>query len=227
MMKKYAVIVAAGSGLRMGSALPKQFLQIHGKPILWYTLHTFLKSYKDIYIILVLPAEYYETGRAICGEFHTLHPIQTVVGGDTRFHSVQQGLSLISDPSVIFVHDAVRCLLTPSLIHHCFEQAMQFGSAIPCIVSKDSVRIKSETGNKSVKRTDVRLIQTPQTFLSDLILPAYLTDYQESFTDDAAVVEASDHPVHLVDGEENNIKITSPLDLLTAEELLEPPQHMV
>jgi 2-C-methyl-D-erythritol 4-phosphate cytidylyltransferase len=224
-MKKYAVIVAGGSGSRMGTALPKQFLLIHNKPILWYTLHTFLKSYKDIHIILVLPAEYYETGRAICDEFHTVNPIQTVVGGETRFHSVKEGLSLIQDPSVIFVHDAVRCLLTPSLIHHCFEETIQFGSAIPSVESKDSVRILGETGNRAIKRTDVRLMQTPQTFLSELILTSYQTEYRDSFTDDAAVVEASNHPIHLVDGEENNIKITRPLDLVTAEELLDPPQH--
>jgi 2-C-methyl-D-erythritol 4-phosphate cytidylyltransferase len=224
-MKKYAVIVAGGSGSRMGSQLPKQFLLIHQKPILWYTLHTFLKSYKDIYLIVVLPAEYYETGRAICDEFQPLNPIQTVVGGDKRFHSVREGLSLIQDPSVIFVHDAVRCLLTPSLIHLCFEETIQFGSAIPCIESKDSVRILEETGNRAVKRTDVKLVQTPQTFLSELLLPSYQAAYLDSFTDDAAVVEAANHPIHLVSGEENNIKITSPLDLITAEKLLDPPLH--
>ncbi len=132
-MKKYAVIVAAGSGIRMGSTLPKQFLLIHNKPILWYTLHTFLKSYKDIHIILVLPAEYYDTGLAICEEMKTVNPVRTVVGGDTRFHSVQKGLSLVDGESIVFIHDAVRCLLSPSLIHHCFEETLKFGSAIPCV----------------------------------------------------------------------------------------------
>ena len=121
-MKKYAVIVAGGSGLRMGSLLPKQFLLIHNRPILWYTMQTFLKSYKDIQIILVLPAEYYETGRAICDEMNPQYPILTVIGGETRFHSVQKGLSLVQEQSVVFVHDAVRCLLSPSLIHLCFEE---------------------------------------------------------------------------------------------------------
>ena len=215
-MKKYAIIVAGGSGLRMGTNLPKQFLLIHQKPILWYTLHTFLKSYKDIHIVLVLPAEYYETGRAICDEFQPANPIVTVVGGDTRFHSVQLGLSVIQEQSVIFIHDAVRCLLSPSLIHLCFEETIQFGSAIPCIDSKDSVRILNESGSKSVRRTDVKLMQTPQTFLSEIVLPAYQAAYQEGFTDDAAVVEASNHPIHLIIGEENNIKITNPLDLILA-----------
>jgi 2-C-methyl-D-erythritol 4-phosphate cytidylyltransferase len=223
-MKKYAVIVAGGSGTRMGSELPKQFLLIHNKPILWYTLHAFLKSYKDIRIILVLPADYYDPGRAICDEIISLNPIQTIVGGATRFHSVQSGLSLIEEQSVIFVHDGVRCLLSPSLIHLCYEETLQFGSAIPCVESKDSVRIMSATGYGAIKRTEVKLVQTPQTFLSDIILPAYQAVYQEAFTDDASVAEAAGYSIHLVDGEENNIKITTPLDLAIAEELLDPPQ---
>jgi 2-C-methyl-D-erythritol 4-phosphate cytidylyltransferase len=224
-MNKYAVIVAGGSGVRMGTVLPKQFLLIHQKPILWYTLHVFLKSYKDIHIILVLPAEFYETGRAISDEIQSLHPIQTIVGGDTRFHSVQKGLSLIQEQSVVFIHDAVRCLLTPSLIHLCFEETMRFGSAVPCIDAKDSVRLIQSSGHVSIRRSDIKLVQTPQTFLSEILLPAYQTEYQETYTDDASVVEASHHTIHLVEGEENNIKITSPMDLVIAEELLDPPQH--
>ena len=226
-MKKYAVIVAGGLGSRMGSELPKQFLLIHNKPILWYTLHTFLKSYKDIQVILVLPVEYYDAGRAICDEMTSQFPIQTVVGGTTRFHSVQNGLSLIKEQSVIFVHDGVRCLLSPSLIHHCYDETVRFGSAIPCVDSKDSVRIMYESGHKSVRRKQVKLVQTPQTFLSDLILPAYQSAYQEIFTDDASVLEAAGHSVHLVEGEEDNFKITTPLDLALAEELLDPPQFPV
>jgi 2-C-methyl-D-erythritol 4-phosphate cytidylyltransferase len=226
-MKKYAVIVAAGSGVRMGSALPKQFLLIHNKPILWYTLHTFLKSYKDIQIILVLPEEYYDTGLTICAEINAIHPIQTIIGGDTRFHSVQKGLSLILEESIVFIHDAVRCLLTPSLIHHCFEEAQKFGSAVPCVDAKDSVRLIHATGHKSIKRSDIKLVQTPQTFQSAILLPAYQVTYHEDFTDDASVVEASGYEVHLVDGEPNNIKITTPLDLAIADELLDPPQFPV
>ena len=226
-MIKYAVIVAGGSGSRMGSELPKQFLLIHDKPILWYTLHTFLKSYKDVRIILVLPADYYDAGRAICDEFVSFYPIQTIVGGSTRFHSVQTGLTLIKEETVIFVHDGVRCLLSPSLIHLCYEEALRFGSAIPCIDSKDSVRIMSDSGHRAIKRTEVKMVQTPQTFLSDIILPAYQSSYQESFTDDASVAEAAGHTIHLVEGEEDNIKITTPLDLAIAEELLDPPQFPV
>jgi 2-C-methyl-D-erythritol 4-phosphate cytidylyltransferase len=226
-MKKYAVIVAAGSGTRMGSVLPKQFLLIHNKPILWYTLHTFLKSYKDIHIILVLPAEYYDTGLAVCDEMNAAFPIRSVVGGDTRFHSVQKGLSLVDEESIVFIHDAVRCLLSPSLIHHCFEESQKFGSAIPCVDAKDSVRLIHATGHKSIKRSEIKLVQTPQTFQSAILLPAYKTNYHEEFTDDASVVEAAGYEVHLVDGEPNNIKITTPLDLAIADELLDPPQFSV
>ena len=189
-MKKYAVIVAGGTGTRMGSLLPKQFLLIHQWPIVWYTMQVFLKSYKDIQLILVLPKEYYDTGRAICDEMNPLHPVLTVIGGETRFHSVQKGLSLVREQSVVFIHDAVRCLLTPSLIHLCFDEALRFGSAVPCIESSDSVRILTDTGHASLKRTDIKLVQTPQTFLSDLILLAYQAPFREEFTDDASVLEA-------------------------------------
>ena len=224
-MKKYAVIVAGGSGSRMGTVLPKQFLLIQDKPILWHTIHVFLKSYKDIHIILVLPAEYYDNGLAICDEINSANPIQTIIGGETRFHSVQNGLSLVSEQSIVFVHDAVRCLLTPSLIHHCFEEAQLYGSAIPCIESKDSVRLIHATGHQAVRRSDIKLVQTPQTFQSEILLPAYMTEFREEFTDDASVVEASLHEIHLVEGEVNNIKITTPLDLAIAETLLDSPMH--
>jgi 2-C-methyl-D-erythritol 4-phosphate cytidylyltransferase len=226
-MKKYVVIVAGGSGKRMGSLLPKQFLQIHQWPVVWYTMQVFLKSYKDIQIILVLPKEYYDTGRAICDEMKPLYPVLTIVGGETRFHSVQKGLSLVLEPSVVFIHDAVRCLVSPSLIHLCAEEAMRFGSAIPCVEATDSVRILTNTGHRSLKRTDIKLVQTPQTFLSDLILPAYRVPFREDFTDDASVLEIAGHAVHLVEGEPGNMKITTPLDLAIAEKLLDPPQHPV
>jgi 2-C-methyl-D-erythritol 4-phosphate cytidylyltransferase len=226
-MKKYAIIVAGGVGLRMGSLLPKQFLLIHNWPIVWYTMQVFLKSYKDLQIILVLPEEYFDTGRSICDEMNPHNPILTVIGGATRFHSVQKGLSLVKEPSVVFVHDSVRCLVSPSLIHLCYEETIQFGSAIPCIESRDSIRILTDTGHASVKRTDVKLVQTPQTFLSEQILLAYQADFQENFTDDASVLEAAGYSAHLVEGEVNNIKITTPLDLAIAEKLLEPPHHPV
>jgi len=224
-MEKYAVIVAGGSGSRMGTALPKQFLLIHNRPVLWYTLNAFLKSYWDLQIILVFPAGFSDRVKGICESTGFAERIQLVMGGNTRFHSVQNGLSLVPDSSVVFVHDAVRCLVSPALINRCYEEALLFGSAIPCIDSRDSVRIIRDKDYEAVKRTDIKLVQTPQTFLSGLLLPAYQTQFREDFTDDASVVEANNHqPVHLVAGEENNFKITNPLDLAIAGKLLQPPQ---
>jgi 2-C-methyl-D-erythritol 4-phosphate cytidylyltransferase len=223
MTRKTAVIVAAGSGTRMGSGVPKQFLLIHNRPVLWYTLNAFLKSFADLEIILVLPEHFLGEGRSISETTGASGRIQLITGGMTRFHSVREGLSLITEPAVVFIHDAVRCMVSQALIHRCYEETLQFGSAIPCIESRDSVRLVSASGHEAVNRSAVKLIQTPQTFLSDLLLPAYQTEYRETFTDDAAVVEASGHAVHLVEGETGNIKITNPVDLAIAEKLLELP----
>lgn len=226
-MKKYAVIVAGGSGVRMGTSMPKQFLLIHGRPLLWYSLQVFLMAFPEIEIILVLPPEYDETGRSIVDSLHSLNPTHRIEGGPTRFQSVRNGLTLVQEPSMVFIHDGVRCLLSPALIHRCFEAAQRFGSAVPSIDCRDSVRIISDTGNRPFERSQLKLLQTPQTFLSELLLPAYQKDYQESFTDDASVVEYSGHPIHLVEGEINNIKITTPLDLVIAEKLLDLTQSSV
>jgi 2-C-methyl-D-erythritol 4-phosphate cytidylyltransferase len=219
-MKKYAVIVAGGSGSRMGTQVPKQFLLLGGKPVLWHTLSVFLDAYEDMEIILVLPEEHMETGRTILYSTRAPHRIRMVAGGATRFHSVGNGLKLIKEESIIFVHDGVRCLLTSDLVHRCYEQALQYGSAIPVIDSRDSVRLITSSGNEAIERSRVKLVQTPQTFLSPVLLGAYVLEYRESFTDEASVVEASGGQVRLVEGEVNNIKITMPADLVIAEHLL-------
>lgn len=219
-MKKYAVIVAGGIGARMGSVIPKQFLPVHGKPILWYTLNTFLQAYDDMQVILVVPGDHREAGRSIVANCSAPDRIRITDGGITRFHSVGHGLELVVGESVIFVHDGVRCLLSTKLIHRCYEQALQHGSAIPVVDSRDSVRLLTSHGSEAVERSRVRLVQTPQTFRSGLLLDAYQTEYSLQFTDEATVVEASGHPVHLVEGEPDNIKITHPADLHLAEILL-------
>jgi 2-C-methyl-D-erythritol 4-phosphate cytidylyltransferase len=219
-MKKVAVIVAGGSGSRMNTALPKQFLLINGKPVLYYTIDTFLKAYNDLDILLVLPEEYISAGQEIIDAFFDYKRIKITAGGTTRFHSVQNGLKLINEESIVFVHDGVRCLLTTDLIKRCYEAAIEFGSAIPVIDSKDSVRVLTEEGNEPIDRAIIKLIQTPQTFHSKIILPAFTIDYKDKFTDEATVVEAFGLKVHLVDGEENNIKITKPVDLSFAEKIL-------
>ncbi len=220
-MKKYAVIVAGGMGSRMNSAVPKQFLLLKNKPVLYYTLQTFLKAYDDLSIILVLPEEHVATGQEIIDAWFDYKRIKITVGGRTRFHSVQNGLQLVEAESIVMVHDAVRCLLTPALIHRCYEAALESGAAIPVVDCKDSVRFVSAHGNEALERSNVKLVQTPQAFLSTILLPAYHIDYKEKFTDEASVVEAFGMKVQLVTGEEENIKITHPADIMYAEQILE------
>jgi len=219
-MKKFAVIVAGGSGTRMGTTLPKQFLLINGKPVLYYTLHTFLQAYEDLQVILVLPEEYVSAGQEIIDAWFNYSRIKITVGGRTRFHSVQNGLQLVTEESIVFVHDAVRCLLSAGLIKRCYEAALQHGAAIPVIDCKDSVRYVTGEENKALERAQVKLVQTPQTFHSKVLLPAFAIDYKDKFTDEATVVEAFGIAMHLVEGEEQNIKITKPGDLQMAALLL-------
>lgn len=219
-MKKFAVIVAGGTGTRMNTTTPKQFLLLQGKPVLYYTIDTFLRAYEDLDIILVLPEEHVAAGQEIIDAFFDYNRIRITIGGRTRFHSVQNGLQLITEESIVFVHDAVRCLVSTDLVRRCYDAAMENGSAIPVIDSKDSVRLMTDDGNEALERSLVKLVQTPQTFHSKILLPAFNIDYKDKFTDEATVVEAFGLKVQLVAGEENNFKITRPVDLLMAEELL-------
>ena len=219
-MKKYAIIVAGGTGTRMGANLPKQFMLLKGKPVLYYTINTFLKAYDDLQIILVLPAEYINIGQEIVNGYFNKERVQITKGGDTRFQSVKNGLALVEEESIIFVHDGVRCLLTKELIHRCYQKALETGTAIPAIASKDSIRLLNKEGSEAFDRNKVMLIQTPQTFQSKILLPAFRVDYKNEFTDEATVVEAFGTKVSLVEGEENNIKITRSVDLLIAEKLI-------
>lgn len=225
LMKKYAIIVAGGTGTRMGSQLPKQFMLLKDKPLLYYTLDSFLKAYPDLQIILVLPVDYMNMGQEIIDAYFDKERIRITAGGDTRFQSVKNGLQLVEEESVVFVHDGVRCLVSKELIHRCYEKALETGSAIPVIPSRDSVRIVHEEGNDAMDRNKVMLVQTPQTFHSKILLPAFEIDFKERFTDEATVVEAYGLKVSLVEGEEQNIKITRPVDLLMAEKILESIQH--
>ena len=221
-MKKYAIIVAGGTGTRMGSAIPKQFLLLHDKPVLYYTLKAFLEAFDDLKIILVFPEEYQDIGKEIIDAYFDYSRIQVTFGGETRFHSVQNGLRLVNEEAIVFVHDAVRCLVSIDLIHRCYENTLHMGSAVPVIRSKDSVRLLNEEDNDNevIDRNLVVLVQTPQTFHSKILIPAFQIDYKEKFTDEATVVESFGLKISLVEGEENNIKITRPVDLLIAEALL-------
>jgi 2-C-methyl-D-erythritol 4-phosphate cytidylyltransferase len=220
-MEKFAVIVAGGSGLRMGTSIPKQFLLLRDKPILWYTLTAFLDSFPDLQIILVLPEQHLQTGQDILRSTSDPDRIWMTVGGETRFHSVKNGLKHINRHSIVFVHDGVRCLLTPELIRRCYQGAEEKGNAIPAISAVDTIRIENFEGNEQLDRKKIRIIQTPQAFFSDIIKTAFEQDYHESFTDEASVVEKLGVKIQLIEGESSNIKITRPLDLLIAEKVLE------
>ena len=220
-MKKFVVIVAGGSGTRMNSTVPKQFLLLKGKPVLYYTIDAFLKAYDDIRVIVVLPEVHFSTGRKIIETFFDYSNIRVATGGQTRFHSVLNGLKLVEENSIVFVHDAVRCIVSRHLIHRCYEAALEFGTAVPVIASRDSLRIITNETNEAIDRDKIKLVQTPQTFNSNILLPAFNIEYHEKFTDEASVVEAAGLKIHLVEGEENNIKITHPIDLSLAEIIMD------
>jgi 2-C-methyl-D-erythritol 4-phosphate cytidylyltransferase len=220
-MKKYAVIVAGGSGLRMGTAVPKQFLQLSGKPVLWHTLTAFLNAYNDLEIILVMHKDHMETGLDIIQSTQDPDRISLTEGGETRFHSVQKGLRHVNQHSVVFVHDGVRCLITHELIRQCYEETIKHGNAVPAVAAVDTIRIETALGNEQIDRNRVRIIQTPQTFYSDMIKAAFDQDYNDSFTDEASVVERLGVKINLVAGDYSNIKITKPVDLMIAEKVLE------
>ena len=221
-MRKIAVIVAGGSGQRMGLPTPKQFLEVNGKPLIWHTINAFLQAFADIELVIVLPETHLNAGKQITASFLSAN-IHLTIGWATRFHSVQKGLQLLDTTnSILFVHDGVRCLITPDLIKRCYRQAIEKGSAIPAVGATDSIRIETENEESVVAdRNKVKIIQTPQTFRSELLLPAFNQPYTESFTDEATVVEAFGERVFLIEGECDNLKITRPIDLLVAEKIME------
>jgi 2-C-methyl-D-erythritol 4-phosphate cytidylyltransferase len=217
-MSKLAVIVAGGSGMRMGNELPKQFLLLDGKPILLYAIDAFLSTFHDINIHLVLPKQYMDYTRELLNNFGYSSSIQLIEGGATRFHSVKNGISHAGQDDIIFVHDAVRCLVSKKLIERCYEKALSIGSAIPVIPIRDSMRRVGMNGTSEVvSREYLYSVQTPQTFKASILVPAFQVDYMEKFTDEATVVEHAGINIQTVEGEEQNIKITYPDDLLYAK----------
>lgn len=224
-MKKYAVIVAGGSGQRMGTGMPKQFLLLKGKPLLHYTMQSFLLAFNDLQIILVLPHEHITKGQEIVKQMNVEERVQIITGGETRFQSVKNGLQFVMQPSIVFVQDGVRCLVSQELIRNCYEQAMEKGSAVPAVAATDSIRIDDGSSHYTIDRNKIRIVQTPQTFQSDILLEAFKQEYNPAFTDEATVVEAAGNKVFLIEGEYNNLKVTRPLDLCIAEKLLEEAIH--
>lgn len=219
MENKYAVIVAGGTGSRMNAATPKQFLLIHNRPIIWYSVISFLDAYTDLKVILVLPKAYMVSCNDIFSE-EEMKRITVVEGGSTRFQSVRNGLTAIVGDGVIFVHDGARCLVSTTLIKRCYEQALSKGSAVPYVLATDSIRKLNNDTHSVEDRNNIAIIQTPQTFISTVIQPAYQSAVDNEFTDEASVVEAFGQPVSLIEGEYENIKITRPIDLIIADHLL-------
>lgn len=221
-MEKYAIIVAGGKGVRMGWDLPKQFMLLNGRPVLTHTIEAFYEYDPSVRIILVLPGEHTEHWSQLCTDFRFTTPHQVVVGGDTRFWSVRKGLEKVERGAVVAVHDGVRPLVGKELIARAYETAIAYKGAYPVIPPTDSVReLDGAEESHSVNRSNYRLVQTPQVFWSDVLIDAYRQEYRETFTDDVSVVEAAQsvRPV-MIEGNPENIKITSPVDVIVAEALM-------
>ena len=219
--KHTILIVAGGRGTRMGGPQPKQFLELAGRPVLMHTLEAFDRWDASARLIVVLPEDQIDTWKRLC-EAHVFGRIHRVVaGGETRFHSVRNGLGAVASDGLIAVHDGVRPLVAPSVIAACFAAAADGGTAVPVVPVVESVReVDADGGSRPVDRTRLRVVQTPQVFRADVLRAAYCLPYDPRFTDDASVVEASGVAVRLVPGHRENITLTTPMDLLLAEQLI-------
>jgi 2-C-methyl-D-erythritol 4-phosphate cytidylyltransferase len=220
-MKKYAIIVAGGKGSRMGTDIPKQFLLLKDKPVLMHTVEAFYSYNSELDIILVLPEEQFFYWKELCKTHQFEIPHQVVFGGASRFYSVKNALGLVEKNSVVAIHDGVRPLVSRDIIAKTY-QALENGKAVcPVIPLVDSLRIKTRMGTRRVNRNHYYQVQTPQAFVSRILLSAYLQPYSEEFTDDISVVESARKcQITVVEGSPENFKITTPVDLATAEVLL-------
>ena len=216
-MKKHIIIVAGGKGLRMGGDIPKQFLPVCGKPVLMRTLEAFHAYDASMHLILVLPVSQQAYWKELCEEyqFELVHDIAD--GGETRFHSVKNGLALVKEDGLVGVHDGVRPFVSQEVIARCYEEAVSLKAVIPVIGVVETVRHLIEEGSETVPRDQYKLVQTPQVFDVALLRRAYQQEYTDLFTDDASVVEALGEKVYLVEGNRENIKLTTPFDLKLAE----------
>ena len=214
---KIALIVAGGKGERMQTDIPKQFIEIHGKPVLMHTLEVFRRYDAGIDLILVLPAIQIDFWKALCKKHAFDVPHQIVSGGSTRFQSVKNGLDTIHIPALIAVHDGVRPLVSIKTITRCFDEAEISETAIPVVDSVDSIRHITPMGSISVERSLYKLVQTPQVFQSEILKKAYNQEFSLLFTDDASVVESTGAEIRLVEGNRENIKITTGFDLELAK----------
>lgn len=216
-MKKYVIIVAGGKGLRMGAGLPKQFLLLDGKPVLMHTLQRFYDFDPAVSLILVLPEAHQAYWQKLCREYGFAVPHTVACGGETRFHSVKNGLAKVTGNGLVGVHDGVRPFVSAPTIRQCFDRALETGAAIPVLPVTDTLREFAGEKSHTVDRNRYCTVQTPQVFRTEVLQEAYRKPYSDTFTDDASVVEASGISITLVPGNRENIKITTPFDLKTGE----------
>ena len=220
-MPKNVIIVAGGQGSRMRSQIPKQFLILDGKPVLMHTINRFFQYNSDINVILVLPAPQISYWNELCATYNFSLPHKIAEGGVTRFHSVKNGIELIESGELTAVHDGVRPFVSLETITRCFDAATLKGSAIPVTKPVESIRKVEGENSYSCFRDEFRMVQTPQVFNTSLLKKGYEQPYNELFTDDASVIETMGNTIHLVEGNRENIKITSPLDLVLGEAIFQ------
>ena len=218
--KEYALIVAGGKGTRIKSKLPKQFLELRGKPILIHTLEAFYRYSETITVILVLPEDDFAIWTDICKKYNFTKPVILQKGGETRFQSVKNGLEKIEGNGLVAIHDGVRPLVSEDIIGASFRLAAVHQSAVAAVRLKESIRMTDQDNTRAMDRSRFRLIQTPQTFSIELIKQAYQLKEDPTMTDDASVVEKLGHTISLFEGSYENIKITTPEDLIVAEALV-------
>lgn len=216
-MKKHVIIVAGGKGTRMGGDIPKQFLPVCGKPVLMRTIEAFYAFDKEMHIVLVLPVSQQAYWKELCAEYRFDVPHDVADGGETRFHSVKNGLALLAGEGWVGVHDGVRPFVSQAVMNRCYAEAKMKRAVVPVIGVVETVRHLTGEGSETVPRDRYKLVQTPQVFETDLLRKAYRQEFSDRFTDDASVVEALGEKVYLVEGNRENIKLTTPFDLKLAE----------
>ncbi len=220
-LKEYALIVAGGKGTRMKTKLPKQFLELNGLPVLMHTINAFYRYNQNTEVILVLPEDDFQLWEELCLKHNFKKNIKVQKGGDSRFQSVKNGLSLIEDEGLVAIHDGVRPLVSEDIIGASYRLAAVHDSAVAAVRLKESIRMTDQDNTKAMDRSRFRLIQTPQTFKTKLIKQAYEGKEDSSLTDDASVAERAGHIISLFEGSYENIKITTPEDLIVAKALMD------
>jgi 2-C-methyl-D-erythritol 4-phosphate cytidylyltransferase len=225
--KKYVIIVAGGTGTRMQAVVPKQFLLVNGLPVLMHTIRAFYNSGTNPEIILALHAGFHDYWQELCVTHNFTIPHLLLAGGETRFHSVKNGLDHIPDSkdALVAVHDAVRPLTSATIVNNSYINAHEYGNAVTAVKSRDSVRRVVDGRSVSLLRDEIYLVQTPQTFKVSLLKQAYKQPFDTKFTDDASVVEETGVEIILTEGSHENIKITFPEDIAIAELLLHKKSH--